>query len=89
MPRKYTRTLDDHLSWEKPIKELEEKLSDARGAICPKYQNNHKVCTLLWRMNTLMIELKSQLDGDYHSIINEEEFTEHGHIYYGGLNKRE
>jgi len=82
MPIKYTRTLDNHKEWSNQVKTLEKQQSELRASVSRQYPNRHAINILLSRMGGLMTELKSQLDGDYHTLITESQFQELGNIYY-------
>jgi hypothetical protein len=51
------------------------------------YPKSNKLMTTFFRVNpgnlkSSFCTLKSQLDHEYHNLITDEEFNDHGHIYY-------
>lgn len=82
-----TRTLNDHLLFAENLKKIEQELNDLISIMLIKFPSNHKVYRLLQKIQPTNIagiwnELKSELDNDYHSIISDEDFLKHSHIYY-------
>ena len=70
------------MEWSNQVKTLEKQQSELRASVATKYPNRHTINILLSRMGGLMMEVKSQLDGDYHTLITEAQFQELGNIYF-------
>ncbi|GAB5538924.1 MAG: hypothetical protein Salg2KO_10270 [Salibacteraceae bacterium] len=82
MPQRYTRNLDNHDDWSLKVKELQTQMNDVKHSIAPNYPLQSKVNSLLNKMANALLQLKSELDTDYHSLISDETFMKRGHIYY-------
>ena len=88
MPRKYNRTLEDHLKWAPMIREMDSMVMDSYVELGKHHQKQGKVNALLYKMTVLMRSLKSELDDEYHKLIDDEQFYRLGHIYYGGRHQQ-
>ena len=82
-----SRTLKDHVEFAANFKRLENELIDVLLPMMNKYRKDDKVHQLIEKIcpgipNNIWLELKSELDKDYHSIASDEDFKELGNVYY-------
>lgn len=75
-------TLDEHIALAHDIKDTERLLMSMTiklGKLGKRKSNE------AYRLYLGLKELKASLDADYHASISDAEFSEHGHVYYGGM----
>ena len=84
---KSSRTLEDHIEFSQNFLKMESELKQILEPMMKKYRLNDKIYKLFEKINpstpnSIWMELKSELDNDYHSIITDDDFLKHKHIYY-------
>jgi hypothetical protein len=80
-------TLKDHLETADDLAIAAHHLTRAFFRCQRHYCKTGRLMRLFWKLlpNTLtgtFSRLKCELDSDYHRLITDEQFKEHGHIYY-------
>lgn len=87
MGKKQKPDLDCHLAIADHLAQVNWHLFKATAIINRTLPKTGQVSIALTKMHKDYSSLKSRLDDEYHSIISDDEFKEHGHIYYN-LNER-
>ena len=79
-------TLEEHLINAKEFCSAIENLQSVYFRCQEFYGKSHPICKKLWKFasNTgNFMSVKSDLDNDWHKLIDDETFYKYGHIYYG------
>ncbi|MEY8213044.1 MAG: hypothetical protein RPR97_01035 [Colwellia sp.] len=84
--------LDEHMEIADDLAIAFHHLKKAYDTCQEHYPKSNKLMDTFFRvhpgnMKSTFCSLKSQLDDEYHKLITDAEFDEHGHIYYN-LDKR-
>jgi len=85
--RKTPLTVADHLEIAAKLRQAGQLLRDVYDHIQPAYRKNSRADSAAWalvRSGCHVDRLRCVLDDDWHELITEAEFKQHGHIYYGG-----
>lgn len=74
-------TLDEHIALAHDILHAQRLLASVTTKLgkLGKRKSNKS-----YKLYLALQDLKASLDTDYHALISDDEFREHGHIYYGG-----
>lgn len=92
MKKKSGLTLEEHLEIAKELSIVSHHL----GKLFHKLQDHYRITSRLMKifrkitpgnLNGLFIQIQSELDNDWHKLINDDEFKKYGHIYYNLENK--
>ena len=78
--------LEDHLINAEEFCSAIENLQSVYFRCQEFYGKSHPICKKLWKFasNTgNFMSVKSDLDNDWHKLIDDETFYKYGHIYYG------
>jgi len=79
-------TLEEHLINAEEFCSAIENLKSVYFRCQEFYGKSHPICKKLWKFasNTgNFMSVKSDLDHDWHKLIDDETFYKYGHIYYG------
>lgn len=75
-------THDEHVEFAKKVRALDLMANTVMMEVSSIF--GKKLGGKAWRVTQAISRLKSALDTEYHSVTSDEQFIEHGHVYYGG-----
>jgi isopropylmalate/homocitrate/citramalate synthase len=80
-------TLDEHMETADDLAIATHHLSKIFFRCQGHYPATHRLMKLLYKilpdvLSGIFIQVKSELDEEYHRVINDEQFRQFGHIYY-------
>jgi hypothetical protein len=73
----------EHLALAEEFRAIERALHALRAKAGTALPKNHKIARQLRAVEQRLVAVKSSFDDHYHSVTTEEEFRQHGHVYYG------
>lgn len=76
-------THEEHVALARTLHPVHQALTTAYITTSNKLGKTSRAAELLKRMNNVYSEVKAELDTLYHAATTEEQFAEHGHVYYG------
>ncbi len=80
-------TLEEHMETADDLAIATHHLTKIFFKCQEHYPNTYRLMKLLYKvlpdtLNGIFTQIKSELDSEYHKIINDEQFKQYGHIYY-------
>lgn len=81
-------TLQEHIDCAKDLSIAGHHLRRLALRIQKHYPKSHRLCKLAFRMlpgafsSKWFMDIKSELDSEYHKVITDRDFEKYGHIYY-------
>jgi len=76
-------THEQHLAFAPKMRKLHAELLAWHAEVCSAFGKTHRASDKLRRMSLLLVDIRNELDNEYHAVTTHEQFVKHGHVYYG------